>query len=553
MQAEQSYRERFVGDMVELMTIAPPPTHAPPSPRAINNQMRELASHAQSSPLLRSNVVRASPQTQNRSTSERHISENQVQSSLLRIPETRPFSPLTYGSDSGSHGSNMDDIDHVPSLPVGTQGVNEETDGAVPPFVTTFSDGDSSKITEGHISHESEARVMSPTLTEVYERARQGSHSTSARSHDSEHRTGSGHGSEPGGSAASGIQSTPQSRESIGLAIASEDPLWYKSREPCQVEADPMPYETVVRSPPLVTASGGGSVPVSPRAVHIGEGRRRIPPLIPMTSLTSPDHSDISVASSSKRSSLSRSSSRVRSPTSPNPASIISPGSEHERKHSLPAEWSKRHGSSSTTNPLYSTSDVVSAKGRSRKKHHNSFNSPKDGHPLPPLPPSGPIHTSPLPPLPYPPGDHGSASQLKKRSVVGTESSTMKHTHFTDHMPIHHHQTLDTCSRESPLRTAAALSVSPPLCQAKSPHGSPQVRAANGMSLAAAPSSPESEVGVKERRSVSCSNSPAQPRQKKKRALERDDSYHSQGPSAEGRKVNQIIRCVSMFCDTGMM
>ena len=184
---------------------------------------------------------------------------------------------------------------------------------------------------------------------------------------------------------------------------------------------------------------------------------------------------------------------------------------------------------------------MVTAKSRSRKKHHGSFDSQDDGHPLPLLPPAGPIHTSPLPPLPYSPDDH--------RAVL-----RIKHTHFASNTPVHHHQTSDTSDRESPSRTAAVWSGTPPMSKVKSPQlyskdKTPQlssVSTANGTS-SATPSSIQPEVGVDERRSESCSSSPAQSRQKKKRGLERNDSYHSDGPSAEGRKVNQIIRYNIMF------
>ena len=104
-------------------------------------------------------------------------------------------------------------------------------------------------------------------------------------------------------------------------------------------------------------------------------------------------------------------------------------------------------------------------------------------------------------------------------------------------------------SLQSPSRTAAVWSATPPMSKVKSPQlyskdKTPQlslVSAANGTS-SATPSSIQPEVGVDERRSESCSSSPAQSRQKKKRGLERNDSYHSDGPSAEGRKVSQIIR-----------
>ena len=140
--------------------------------------------------------------------------------------------------------------------------------------------------------------------------------------------------------------------------------------------------------------------------------------MIPRTSLTtSPHHSDASATSSSKYSSNnSRSSgSRRRSPASASPAGLRSPADlEQQRKYSLPVENSKkRGGGSSTKNPLYSTSDAVSAKKHSLKKHHRSFNSPRDSEPLPPLPPGMPIHSSPLPPLPRPPqgSPTGSASE----------------------------------------------------------------------------------------------------------------------------------------------
>ena len=51
------------------------------------------------------------------------------------------------------------------------------------------------------------------------------------------------------------------------------------------------------------------------------------------------------------------------------------------------------------------------------------------------------------------------------------------------------------------------------------------------------------DLEEKKKRSLSLdSSSPAKSRQKKKRGLERNDSYHSEGPSAEGKKVNQVIR-----------
>lgn len=60
---------------------------------------------------------------------------------------------------------------------------------------------------------------------------------------------------------------------------------------------------------------------------------------------------------------------------------------------------------------------------------------------------------------------------------------------------------------------------------------------------------PQAVAGVagdmeeKKKKSLSLrSSSPARSRQKKKRGLERNDSYHSEGPSAEGKKVNQVIR-----------
>lgn len=554
-QTERVARPFNMGEMVELMSIVPPPTHPPPSPRAINEQMSSLAQHAQSSPLLRNNIIGGGTahQNQNRFTSERHIAENQLQSSLLHIPETRPFSPLTYGSDSGSHDSNLDVGHHDSPL---LRRAMEETDGATgaPTTTKTTTLGvrekeDLSIATQTTIvqtcSHKDEiVRLTSPTLTEIYEQARQNSHSnrTSAKSSDAGQRPGSHQDSELGD-----IQPiSSMARGGNGLAGMNEDPLWYNNRESVKGESEPMPYETVVRSPPLLTNT---SVPVSPLPVDEGE-KKGLSSVFPMMSLTSPYHSDCSVASSSKRSSISRSSSHNRSPTSVSPPNIKLLRHEHERKRSLPVELAKRHGSATgTTNPLYSTSSTLSSKKRSRKKHHGSFNSPKEGKPLPPLPsPAGPIHTSPLPPLPYPleaPGPGGDVARMKKRSVVRTGSDTAKHTHFAPQVPAHHHhhQLSDTAvsGREFPSKSAAVVPpMTLPLPQITTP---PISQVSNTKRTSStSPSSLQPHV-QEERKSASCSNSPAQPRQKKKkRGLERNDSYHSEGPSAEGRNVNQVFR-----------
>ena len=542
--------EVFVDGMVELMSIASPPHHPPPSPKTIVNQVSNLAPHAHSSPLFQHNMVRQDHQNHVRATSERHISETHVQPSLLHIPETRPFSPLTYGSDSESHTSNLDDIDHVPQFPSRVQGVNDEIDG--PAAQAVFSGGE--KVDYSVVSHqagnvvglENEMRITSPTLTELYERARHSSQSASARSYEvarsSEMRSGSGDNSAPG-STVDGAQPTLLSkRESNGLAIASADPLWYANKGSCLgSETDPLPYETVVRSPTLRNSSC--SIPVSPSPSDDRE-RRQLPPL--PTSLTSPRHSDGS--SSSKHSSLSRNSSHRQTPTSASPSHLGYSGLEYEtqRKHSLPAEWSKKQGSSSTRNPLYSTSAAVSATTHSRKKRHASFHSSKDDHPLPPLPPpAGPIHTSPLPPLPHPPleAPRSTVPSLKKSSVVRADSDTTKHTHFAAHVQIHEHRVPDEAiDRASPLRAAA--SVSPPSQEVNKTPLLTHVHGTNG--LTSSPPHLRPQGGLDERRSVSCSNSPAQSRhkKKKKRGLERNDSYHSDGPSAEQRRKNQMFRFV---------
>ena len=535
------------------MTIAPVPTHPPPSPMAINNQGNSIAPYSQSSPLLRNNAVGEGRQNQNRSTSERHIAENQVKPPILHVPEMRPFSPLTYGSDTGSHVSNVDDIDHVPSI---LRRMQEETDGVTAAGVApTLSGREKEDL--------SEAARQSPTLTEIYEQARRSSNRTSARSYDAEQRPGSGQTSEMGDVRPNSMPAG----EGNGLTGVSEDPLWYKTKEPVAGESDPMPYETAVRSPPLVTA---GSVPVSPGGAGDSE-RRGLPSFSPMTS-RSPLHSDGSVTSSSKQSSASRSSSHNRSPTSISPANISYLRHEHERKHSLPVEWAKRQGSSSTTNPLYSTSAAVPTKKHPRRKHHGSFNSQIDDQPLPSILPVGPIHTSPLPPLPYP------------LESPGAGAEALRHPHFVTPVPAqyhHHHQLSDTSDRELPPRTAAMPYTLPPLSRTKDdpsppkvkdvphqlppdrdapplphvkdspqlPHDKDTLQPAKNMSpplsqasspvgtTEISPSSLQTLVKGEERKSISCSSSPAQKREKKKRGLERNDSYHSDGPSAEGKQV----------------
>ena len=476
VQPEQPHRE-----MVELMTIAQPPPHPPPSPRAINNGAGNLVSHSHSSPLLNSvNATRErQQQSQNRSASEKHISENQIQSSLLHVPETRPLSPLTYGSDSGSNISNFDDIDHP--LPLKrTQRVKEDISGATAAakvVVSTIAEEraghgekeDLTEIPENSLSHGREATLTSPTLTEIYERARRSSRGTSA---------GSGQDSTLGGAAAmGGAQPNPLiPEESNSLIVASEDPLWYQNKESSHMETEPMPYETVIRSPPPLSP-----IPLSPTMAEEGERERRMPtPWFPMISLaTSPPLSDGSATSSSKHSSNnsrgSSSSHRRRSPASASPAGLRSPVlQEQQRKHSLPVEnqAKKRSGSgSSTKNPLYSTSDAASAKKRSLKKHHRSFNSPGDREPLPPLPPGMPIHSSPLPPLPRPleshTGTRGTTSPMReKRRVARTGSDTTRHAHFAPHVSSSPHQTAppDRQASNSP-RMAATLpsSRTPPL------------------------------------------------------------------------------------------
>ena len=532
VQPEQPHRER-----VELMTIAQPPPHPPPSPRAVNSG--NLVTHSHSSPLLNSvNATRERQQNQNRSTSERHISENQIQSSILHVPETRALSPLTYGSDSGSNLSNFDDIDHP--LPLKrTQGVKKEISGAkATTVVSTIAEesvgvkedlSESPKNGVSHV-HKREARLVSPTLTEIYERARKSSRGTSA---------GSGQDSMLG-AAAGGTQPNPLiPEEGNGLTVASEDPLWYQNRESSHIETDPMPYETAIRSPPPLSP-----IPVSPTIAE-GESERKPSPWFPMTSMTtSPHHSDASVTSSSKHSgNNSRSSSHRRSPASASPAGLRSPV---QGKHSLPVENARKGSASSTKNPLYSTSDAVSAKKCPLKKHHRSFNSPRDSEPLPPLPPGVPIHSSPLPPLPLPLESPGSSAPMRKRTVVRTGSDTTKHAHFSPHASSSH----QTDRQASPsLRMAATLSSrTPPLAQVSTPpplRPQPyQVSGAKGASILSPSLQPQgASVGdIEEKRSLSCSSSPARTRQKKKRGLERNDSYHSEGPSAEGKKVNQVIR-----------
>ena len=538
VQPEQPRRE-----MVELMTIAQPPPHPPPSPTAINSGNLASHSHSHSSPLLNSiDATRGRhQQNQNRSTSERHISENQIQSSLLHVPETRPFSPLTYGSDSGSNISNFDDIDHTPLPPKRTQGVKEEIGGATAPTVVSTIAEDSvgekedlSEIPKNSVRHEREARLTSPTLTEIYERARKRSQGTSA---------GSGTGQDSVlGAVVSGIHQNPLiPAESNGLTVASEDPLWYQNRELGNIESDPMPYETAVRSPPLISPG-----PISPSLAADESGMRSSPFFPIMSSTTSPCHSNSSATSSSKHSSNnSRSSSRHHrgSPASASPVGLGSPMQEYQRKHSLPVENTKKRSGSSTKNPLYSTSTAVSAKKRSLKKHHRSFNSPKDNQPLPPLPPGVPIHTSPLPPLPRPLESPGSTSPMRKRAaVVRTGSDATRHTHFAPHVSFPH----QTDRQPSP-RIATMSSRTPPLTHISTPPptAAPQPYQVSGINKPSALSSslqPQVGMAGEERRSSSCSNSPARSRQKKKRGLERNDSYHSEGPSAEGKKVNQVIR-----------
>ena len=483
VQPEQPHKE-----MVELMTIAQPPPHPPPSPRAINNGAGNLVSHSHSSPLLNSvNATRErQQQSQNRSTSERHISENRIQPSLLHVPEIRPLSPLTYGSDSGSNLSNFDDIDHP--LPLNrTQGVKEDIGGATCMAATAVSTiaeeraghgekEDLSEIPENSLSYGREATLTSPTLTEIYERARRSSRGTSA---------GSGQDSTLGGAAAmGGTQPNPLiPEESNSLTVAtSEDPLWYQNKESSHIETEPMPYETAIRSPPPLSP-----IPPSPTMAEEGEGERRMPtPWFPMISLaTSPHLSDGSATSSSKHSSNnsrgSSSSHRRRSPASASPAGLSSPVLQGQlRKHSLPIEnqAKKRSGSgSSTKNPLYSTSDAVSAKKRSLKKHNHSFNSPGDCEPLPPLPPGMPIHSSPLPPLPRPlespTGLGGTTSPMRgKRRVARTGSDTTRHAHFAPHVSSSPHQTAppDRQASNSP-RMAATLpsSRTPPLAHIGTP------------------------------------------------------------------------------------
>ena len=555
------------------MTIAQPPPHPPPSPRAVNSG--NLVTHSHSSPLLNSiNATRERQQNQNRSTSERHISENQIQPSLLHVPETRPLSPLTYGSDSGSNLSNFDDIDHP--LPLKrTQGVKEEIGGAtaatVVSTITEENVREKEDLSENGVSHEREARLTSPTLTEIYERARKSSRGTSA---------GSGQDSMLGAAVGEAQPNPLIPEESNGLTVASEDPLWYQNRESGHIETDPMPYETVIRSPPPLSP-----IPVSPTMAE-GEGERRPSPWLPITPLTASSyHSDESATSSSKHSSNnSRSSSHRQSLASACPAGLRSPVQEQQRKRSLPVENAKKRGGSSTKNPLYSTSDAVSAKKHSLKKHHRSFNWPKDGEPLPPLPPGVPIHTSPLPPLPRPLESPGSSAPMRKRTVVRTGSDTTRHAHFAPHVSPPH----QTDGQASPsLRMAATLSSRTlPLAQVSTPpplRPQPyQVSGAKGASILSSSLQPQAAgmgdaeekrslscssspprsrqtkgasilssslqsqaagVGdIEEKRSLSCSNSPARSRQKKKRGLERNDSYHSEGPSAEGKKVNQVIR-----------
>ena len=531
VQPEQPHRE-----MVELMTIAQPPPHPPPSPRAVNSG--NLVTHSHSSPLLNSiNATRERQQNQNRSTSERHISENQIQPSLLHVPETRPLSPLTYGSDSGSNFSSFDDIDHP--LPLkrtqGTKDIGGATAAAVVSTIAEESAEEKEDLSQINIvSREREARLTSPTVSEIYERARKSSRGTSA---------GSGKDSMLGG-AVSGAQPNPLiPEESNGLTVASEDPLWYQNGELGNIETEPMPYETVIRSPPPLSP-----IPVSPTMAE-GEGERRPSPWFPMTSsTTSPHHSDASATSSSKHSSNnSRSSSHRRSPASASPAGLRSPVQE-QRKYSLPMENAKKRSGSSTKNPLYSTSDAVSAKKRSLKKHHRSFNSPRDGEPLPPLPPGVPIHSSPLPPLPRPlESPAGSTSPMRKRTVVRTGSDTTRHTHFAPHVSSPHQ-----ADRQASPRMAALSSRTPPLAHVSTPpplrpqpyqvSGAKEPSVLSPLNSLQAQAAGVHEGDMEEKRSLSCSSSPARSRQKKKRGLERNDSYHSEGPSAEGKKVNQVIR-----------
>jgi hypothetical protein len=465
--------------MVELMTIAQPPPHPPPSPRAINNGGGNLASHSHSSPLLNSvNATRERQQqvqNQNRSASERRISENQIQSSLLHVPETRPLSPLTYGSDSGSNLSNFDDIDHP--LPLKrTQGVKEDIGGATcaaAKVVSTIAeerDGEKEDLSEIPENHGRKATPTSPTLTEIYERARRSSRGTSA---------GSGQESTLGAAAVGGAQPINPliPEESNGLTVASEDPLWYQNKEPGHIESEPMPYETAIRSPPPLSP-----IPLSPTMAEGEGGERRPTPWFPMTSLTTSPHlSDASATSSSKYSSnnsrrSSSSSHRHRSPASSvSPAGLSSPIQGQQRKHSLPVESVKKRSGSSTKNPLYSTSDAVSAKKRALKKHHGSFNSPRDSEPLPPLPPGIPIHNSPLPPLPRPLGSPigpGNTSPMRgKRTVVRTGSDTTRHTHFAPHVSSSPHQTAppDRQASNSPRMAASLSSRTPPLAHVGTP------------------------------------------------------------------------------------
>ena len=532
------------------MTIAQPPPHPPPSPRAVNSGAN-FVSHSHSSPLLNSvNATRERQQSQNRSTSERHISEHQIQPSLLHVPEMRPLSPLTYGSDSGSNVSNFDDIDQP--LPLKRmQGVKEDIGGATAATVVSTKaykgigeKEDLSEIPANSVGHEREASLTSPTLTEIYERARRSSRGTSA---------GSGHDSGLG-AAVGGARPNPLTlEESNGLTVASEDPLWYQNKGSGHIEADPMPYETAIRSPPPLSP-----IPVSPTMAE-SEGERRSLPWFPMTSqTTSPHQSDASATSSSKHSSNnSRSSSLRRSTASASPAARCrSPAQLQQRKHSLPVEDGKKHSSSSTKNPLYSTSDTVSAKKRSLKKHHRSFNSPRDSEPLPP---GMPIHNSPLPPLPRPlESPVGSTSPMRKRAVVRTGSDTTRRAHFAPRASSRSPHQLQTDRQQPSPRTAATLfSRTPPLAHVGTPPPSrprPYQFSAGtkGPASVLSPSLQQTQGAsghghvagdMEEKRSSSCSSSPARSRQKKKRGLERNDSYHSEGPSAEGKKkVNQVIR-----------
>ena len=583
-QHEQPHREMLVDERVELMNIATPPSHPPPASAAITNQVYSLASHSQSSPAFRNNPRRGGQQNQNHFNSERHITEDQLQSSILHVPETRPLSPLTYGSDSGSNISNLDDIDHVSLSPRRTQGVNVETNGAAAVVSATVTeDGGEDKedllvtvplVSDGDVRHEGGARLVSPTLTDLYRQTRRSSRSASAGSHNAEPHpsqqdnsvsasVGSGQGSEVGGVVGGASPAPAAAEEGNGLAVASEDPLWYRNRDSGHFETDPLPYETAVRSPlPSSTA-------VSPSAEDEGEMRLTS---FPVTSLTGSRHSDSSVTSSSKHSSDSKNSSRHRSPSLASPSTIgVAHGHEHKRKRSLPVSHTQKHSKSSTKNPLYSSSAAMPAMKRSLKKQRRNFNSPNDdGKPLPPLPTADPMYISPLPSLPRPLEGPGGMSSMKKRPVARTESDTVRHTHFATHVPVHQ-QMLD--GQSSP-RAAAVSSRTPPLSQVRTPPLSqvktpplsqvrtpplsqvrtpPLSKVSSTSGASVLPSSLQSQVGVGEKRSLSSSSSPAQSREKKKGGLERNDSYHSVGPSAEGRKVNQIIRYDVSVCNGPVM